>query len=270
MTTSGIKGWIEQYVSEDTKADITSKRFYVMSSGHFHGIWEVLLKFAYETHEVKQDFADALLEEAFYLGYDYGDDWLPIMNHITPAVILDWRLHRRDGLIISSYTPAKLWPTLLGDKHMAYTIFETSDDRDGEVKVLNALSKQLGRNVYQTGKLSRWDGYLPRLDVYDHKPEMIFEIKRRAYDWSFFEKEGLILTRKKFEGLLQHYKGGVEPILVVEAKSEIRWVNVAHIASDKLRYDKAKCDRTDVPYMEDVVVIHGSVFKDLNLLKGMD
>ena len=270
MTTSGIKQWVEQFVSEDTQPTVTHKRFYVMSSAHFHGLWEVLLRFAYETHEVKQDFADALLEEGFYLGYDYGDDWLPILNHITPAVILDWRLHRRDGLIIASYTPAKLWPLLLEGKSMGYTIHETSADREGEVVVLNALSKQIGRTVYQMGKLSRWDGYLPRLDVYDHKPEMIFEIKRRAYDWTFFEREGLILTRKKFEGLVQHYKSGVDPILVVEAQSEIRWVNVAQITPDKIRYDKAKCDRVDVPYMEDVVIIHGSVFKNLNLLKGMD
>ncbi len=268
--TSGISSWLEQFVNEDLSSVASTRRFYVMSAAHFHGVWEVLLKFAYETHEVKQDFADALLEEAFYLGYDYGDDWFPIMDGITPAVMLEWRLQRRDGLVIPSYSPAKLWPLLLGKPDMGHTIFETDDDRKGECKVLAALSDQLGMDLFQTGKLSRWDGYLPSTDVYNPKPAMIFEIKRRSYPWEFFLKEGIILTGKKFEGLLQQHRTGIDPILVVEAQGEIRWVNVARVDSSQLRYDKAKCDRSDVPRMAEVVILDGSVFKDLKLLKGAE
>ena len=259
--TGHLKDFLEAKIPTES-----TRRFFVMSSGHFHGTWEVILRFTNETTEIKQDFADALLEEAFYLGWDYGDDWLPIMSRVTPSVIFEWRLNKRDGLIIPSYAQNKLWLQLFDGVNMKYKIHETKEDLIAEASVMSALSKQLGRSVLRMGSLSGWDGVLP--GVNSEKPEMIFEIKCRQYSWKFFLKEGLILNKRKWEGLLQQFKAGVKPILVVKAGEEIRWVDVSRVLPDHIGLGKAQNDRYDTPFDEDVVVIDGSVFRSLVTLKG--
>lgn len=142
---------------------------------------------------------------------------------------------------------------------MPYIMHETKKNRLNESCVLREISKQIGKTILPTDKLTGWDGIV-------EETGMAFEVKCRSYNWDFFYRNGLILNEGKWNTLVSRSVSGLKTILVVQAVKEIRWVDVSKIPAAYLRYDKAACDRYSTPCDGPVVVISGVAFRKLETL----
>lgn len=82
---------------------------YVTSSSNFHGLWGLWCKVEGMSEQDRQDVCEALLEEIFFCGYDFYDDWYPILSRIRSADVRSWLLGTRDGILFPGYSPAEFF-----------------------------------------------------------------------------------------------------------------------------------------------------------------
>jgi hypothetical protein len=104
LSKSGTK--VEEFIDFRPGLPEPTPKLWVESTAHWYGIWNLMTKFLPVDKTFKADAAESFLVEAFFLGWDFGDDWSPLTSAIAPNFLEDWRQNRRDGIIITNYKPS--------------------------------------------------------------------------------------------------------------------------------------------------------------------
>lgn len=238
-------------------------RLWVNSTAHWYGIWNALTRWTPLDRELKSDAAESFLTEAFFLGWDFGDCWSGIAAMLSAQILFDWKMNRRDGLIILSYRPKHIANDLLKGERMVYRIHETQESRDREQKQIERLKELLPAplTVAQAGKFCGWDAVFTE----DNGIRGIAEIKTRNYPKQFFNKNGLVLTKRKWDGLISYGKTYKVPALLLLCSSDgMFYLNTNTVRQDKIRVVITTNDRYDVPKGEEAVIIPGLLFSPLD------
>lgn len=253
-STTVTPDWLEL---GDIPKEAQPPKLVVHSSASWFGIWNFATQFQPMDYTLKSDGAEALLTEAFFLGWNFGQDWYPLVQSLTRQVFHDWASGRRHGLLIPNYSPKWFWKQVLEGTRM-YRIHETAESRAKENATLQTLCEHVpGTTIAQTKEFCTWDGILMKSTT----PLAVVELKTRNYSKSFFDKHGLILTKKKFDGLhsiATTYK--IAGLLLLKCNDGLYVLNVRSVDRTKLVERRALNDRWDVPTDEDVVVIPGGWF----------
>jgi hypothetical protein len=170
----------------------------------------------------------------------------------------DWRTHARDGLIIHNYRPKWFNKQFAEGKRMVYKLHETPESRSEEEKVFDIL-RELAPNakVSQEGKFCGWDCSI----FVDDKRKAIVELKTRAYPKSFFNSKGLLLTKRKWDGLVTFAKTySVAGILMLKTSDGLFALNATKVPKDTLKVVITTNDRWDTPSNEEALIIPGLLF----------
>lgn len=208
---------------------------FVISTGHFYGMMNMVMNNVRELEEYKQESIDSLLEEAFQLGWDFGDDWNPILSHINSNTLFEWRRGKRDGIILPSYATSELWPLLSANKGVTKRVCEPNTEAKAKQIVLKDIAEIFARHdeiysVKETGRLCGWDGFLIiPLQYSIPKPIAIFEIHNTYKTRDNHYLHGVTVNRYKWEAMLHQHRIGVCPILVLNALDVTRWADVSKI-----------------------------------------
>jgi len=170
----------------------------------------------------------------------------------------DWRLHARDGLIITNYRPKWFNKQFAEGKRMVYKLHETQESRDEEAKIFDKL-RQLAPHaeVKQEGKFCGWDASI----FVDDKRKAIVELKTRSYPKQFFNKNGLLLTKRKWDGLVTFAKTySIAGILLLKTSDGLFALNAVKVPKDSLKVVITTNDRWETPTNEEAVIIPGLLF----------
>lgn len=255
MTTgTKIQEWTE--LRDDYQP--TPPRLIVLSTSHWLGIWNLVTRFQPIDITFKTDAAESFLSEAFFLGWDFKEDWSPLVEHLCRNVMEDWRLHARDGLIITNYRPKWFNKQFAEGKRMVYKLHETQESRDEEAKIFDKL-RQLAPHaeVKQEGKFCGWDASI----FVDDKRKAIVELKTRSYPKQFFNKNGLLLTKRKWDGLVTFAKTySIAGILLLKTSDGLFALNAVKVPKDSLKVVITTNDRWETPTNEEAVIIPGLLF----------
>ena len=98
-TSPMTKRKINPYAEFILPCSSVDRTVYVTSSSNFHGLWGLWCKVEGMSEQDRQDVCEALLEEIFFCGYDFYDDWYPVLSRIRSADVRSWLLGTRDGIL---------------------------------------------------------------------------------------------------------------------------------------------------------------------------
>lgn len=201
---------------------------YVTSSNQFHGLISIL-GFAWGiAEEDKQDLGEALLEEIFFCGYDFYDDWYPILSKIRVIDIKDWLAGTREGILFPGYDPAVYFNGLAGGVNYRRRWCKDPSHSMRITQISEMIQSLWGMDdVMETGAYCGWDGIL----IHNHERKAIIDVA--VFPWNL--SAGLIdkvhFPSRKIRAMQSICKCyGLVPIQVVDTMSGIYWTNIAKAA----------------------------------------
>ncbi len=198
------------------------------SSNQFHGLISVLGSAWGIAEEDKQDLGETLLEEIFFCGYDFYDDWYPILSKIRIIDINDWLGGSRNAILFPSYDPAVYFNGLTGGVNYRRRWCKDLSHSLRITQISEMIQTLWGiDNVMETGAYCGWDGIL----FHNHERKAIVDVAVFPWNLSAGMIDKVHFPSRKIRAMQAVNKAyGVAPIQVVDTMSGIYWTDLSKAA----------------------------------------
>lgn len=204
------------------------RRIYVTSSNNFHGLISMLGAAWGIAEEDRQDLAETLLEEIFFCGYDWYDDFYPILSKIRVIDINDWLAGTRPSILFPSYDPAVYFNGLSGgvNYRRRWCLDQSQSMRIDQVAEM-VIALWGDDCVADMGAYCGWDAIL----VHNHERRVIIDVAIFPWNLTTGAIRKVHIAARKIRAMQGIHKAyGLVPIQIVDTTNGIYWSPAHDIA----------------------------------------
>jgi len=204
-----------------------NRTIYITSGGALHGIIGLWCSLRRMTEEERQDVCEEILEEGFFCGYDFYDDWYPLLSRISIQDLNAWLDGNRGGILFDTYEPSEYFGFISsGYNHRRVWSYDTSiplQTKQISEKIIALWGQE---SIVPYHSLGGWDAILGR----NGKPEIL--VDAYSFPWIDNPNVSFLFTERKLKAIqsvAQAYS--LRPVIVVYAFEKILWADAMKFAT---------------------------------------
>lgn len=219
------------------------RTIYITSQTDLHGVLGMFGTLVKMTEEERQDFCESVLEEAFFCGYDYWDDWYPLLSKISLGNVNQWLTGSSSTILLPSYDQDVFFPAMASGYNPRKILFGNEFDSKRHSQLTQQLRMYSPKREY--GFRCGWDAIVST-DV----PVAVVDIQIDAFGTSDF----IPVPKRKLDAMAQISSGfSISSLLVVSSRLENLWLDASTLDILKLQANPCKWFANGLPSDQEVM-----------------
>jgi hypothetical protein len=179
------------------------------------------------TEEERQDICEEILEEGFFCGYDFYDDWYPLLARISIQDLNAWMDGNRGGILFDTYEPSEYFGFISsGYNYRRMWSYDASIPMHTKQISEKIIAMWGQESLVPYHAIGGWDAILGQKG----KPEIL--VDAYSFPWINTPNVSFLFTERKLKAIqsvAQAYS--LCPVIVVYASETILWADAMKFAT---------------------------------------